>query len=205
MIKEKTILELNKIGAIKFGEFTLKSGLISPYYFDFRFLCSYPKILRNVAKVILGELKRLKLKYDLIAAVPYCAIPIASAMALEAGQPMIYTRKEAKDYGTKKMVEGSFKKGQTAVVIDDVISDGASKLEAIGPLQNEGIKVKDVFVIVDRGQGGPTVLKKKGFNCHSLATIDEVIAILKKHNKITEEQARKARRFMLLARNKSKR
>lgn len=202
MTKERLILEFNKIGAIKFGEFTLKSGLVSPYYFDFRFLCSYPKTLRNVARVILGELKRLKLKYDLIAAVPYCAIPIVSAMALEAEQPMIYTRKEAKAYGTKKMVEGSFKKGQTAVVFDDVVSDGASKLEAIGPLQSEGIKVRDIFVIVDRGQGGPAILKEKGFNCHALVTIDEVISILRKHNKITQEQAEKAREFMLSVRKK---
>lgn len=192
--KEKLILELFKIGAIKFGRFTLKSGKISPYYLDLRFLCSYPKVLKLVADEFNKML--LKSKFDVIAAVPYSAIPMATAIALLHNRRMIFTRKEIKEHGTKKLIEGIFNPGERAVIIDDVISDGASKLEVIGPLENEGLKVKDILVLLDRGQGGPAIMKSKGYNCHSIINIDEIISALEKNRKITPTQILEANDFL---------
>lgn len=192
--KERLITELFKIGAIKFGRFTLKSGKISPYYMDLRFLCSYPKILTLVA----GEFNKVlkKLKFDVIAAVPYSAIPMATAICLLHNRRMIFTRKEAKEHGTKKMIEGVFEEGEKAVIIDDVISDGASKFEVIAPLKAEGLKIEDVVVLLDRGQGGPAILKEKGYNCHALVSIFEIISVLSKNNKITKTQVLEAKDFL---------
>lgn len=187
------ILALFKIGAIKFGEFKLKSGLISPYYLDLRFLASYPEILKGVAGLFGKKLK--KLDFDLVAGVPYAAIPIATAIALQFNWPMIYTRKEKKEHGTGKLIEGIFKPGQKVLVIDDVISDGASKLEVITPLTEAGLIVHDIAVLLDRGQGGPQVVKSQGYNCICLTSIDEVLEILKSENLITEKQVKKAEEF----------
>jgi len=192
--KEKVVLALFKIGAIKFGSFKLKSGLISPYYLDLRFLCSYPKILKSIAAAYAHMLK--KLKFDLIAGVPYTGIPISTAIAVNHQWPMIFTRKEAKDHGIQRPIEGLYKKGQKVVIIDDVITDGASKFEMVNPLKHNGLKVKDVIVLLDRGQGGPENLRKKGFACHSLFTMQEVLQILKKHNKITEKEVKNSEEFM---------
>ncbi|MDO8639827.1 MAG: orotate phosphoribosyltransferase [bacterium] len=192
--KEKLILDLHKIGAIKFGRFTLKSGKISPYYLDLRFLCSYPKTLKKVASIFNEILEGIK--HDIIVGIPYTAIPIATAIAMLHGKRMIFTRKEAKDHGTKKLIEGVFKPKERAVMIDDVISDGASKFEVIEPLEKEGLIIKDAIVLLDRGQGGPKIMKNKGYNCHAAITIHEVIETLQKNKKITEIQVKEAIDFL---------
>lgn len=187
------ILALFKIGAIKFGKFKLKSGLISPYYLDLRFLASYPKVLWGVAELFGQKLKNLD--FDLIAGVPYAAFPIATAIALRFNWPMIYTRKEKKEHGTGKLIEGIFQPGQKVVLVDDVISDGASKLEVIAPLTEAGLVVRDIVVLLNRGQGGPQALEKQGYNCLYLVSIGGVLEILQKEGLISREQVEEAQRF----------
>lgn len=194
MNKENLILNFYKIGVIKFGKFTLKSGKISPYYFNLRSLCSYPRVLKKVAKAYAQILS--KLKFDALAGVPYAGIPLATAVSLLIGKRMIFTRKEVKEHGLGKMIIGDFKPKEKVVMIDDVITDGKSKLEAITPLKEAGLKVKDIIVIIDRGQGGPEIMKKNGYKCYSLLDIYDVIAILEKHKKITPEQIKEAKAFI---------
>src|SRR5574340_1051683 len=98
-------------GCIKFGDFTLKSGLRSPIYIDLRRIITYPKLLEQVGAAYLPLLRSLK--FDRIAGLPYAAIPIATAISLQGGYPMIYPRKETKAYGTKAEIEGEYHAGET--------------------------------------------------------------------------------------------
>ena len=184
--KEKLCLDLFKIGAVKFGEFTLKSGLKSPIYIDLRVLISYPDVLKEVAEEL--RKKTMGLQFDRIAGIPYAAISIATAISLENDIPMIYPRKEQKDYGTKRAIEGVYSQGERILVYDDLITTGDSKFEAIAPLEAAGLKIKDVVVLVDREQGGKDELKEKGYDLHPVFTMTEMLDILVEHNKITKEQ-----------------
>jgi len=160
-------------GCVKFGEFTLKSGLKSPIYIDLRRLVTYPRLLAQVANAYLSVLE--KLKFDRLAGLPYAAIPIVTTIGLQTGYPVIYPRKEIKTYGTKAEIEGEYQAGETTVVIDDLTTTGGSKFEGIEKLTNAGLIVKDVVVLIDRQSGAKEALAEAGFRLHAVLTIGEML------------------------------
>ena len=182
---DELYIKLFDAGCIKFGKFKLKSGIISPVYVDFRVLVSHPELLKLVGKHLAEKLSGLQ--YDRIAALPYAGLPIGVAASLEAGSPMIYPRKEAKDYGTAKLIEGKFEPGEQIVVVDDVITDGATKIESIKPLEEAGLKIKDVVIVLDREQGGKKILADAGYTLHSVTTLSETLDALVRLGKISED------------------
>ena len=192
--KKEFFLECYKLGIIKFGRFTLKSGIESPFYVDLRPLASDPKILKHLANYML-EMLPLD-NFDLICGVPYAALPMATAMSLESYIPLIIKRKEAKDYGTKKLIEGIFTKGQNCLLVEDVITSGKSLLETIPEVENEGLSVSDIVVVLDRQQGGKEILEKKGYRVHTLFTITEVCKILKDEGHLIDEEVERINDFL---------
>ncbi|MCL4363913.1 orotate phosphoribosyltransferase [Patescibacteria group bacterium] len=194
-MKEKMILDLHEVRIIDFGQFKLKSGIMSPYYIDLRMLVTFPHLLELVSDV-LWEKIRLK-PFDLIAGVPYAALPISTAISLRYNRPLIFMRKEAKDYGKKKLIEGVYHKGQYVVVIDDVISDGASKFETIKPIEDVGLVVSQVVVLLDRGQGGVQAVQKKGYHCIAITNMEEVLEVLYRHGRISYEQLTECQKFII--------
>ena len=179
---ETIVLDLARIGAIRFGEFTLKSGEVSPVYIDLRLLASYPDVLDRVAGAYARVLQALE--YDRIAAIPYAALPIGTAVSLHTGCPMIYPRKEIKQYGTARPIEGCFERGERVIVLDDLITTGTSKMETIGPLEAAGLEVQDIVVLIDRQGGGMEELTQAGYCLHSVLTLTEVLDILLAHSRI---------------------
>jgi len=185
---------LLKIGSIQFGEFTLKSGRVSPIYIDLRRLIAYPDFLQHVARAYSTML--VDLHYDHLAALPYAALPITSAICVLGGWSMVYPRKEEKEYGTRALVEGVFSSGETAVVIDDLITTGGSKLEGISKLQENGLQVRDIVVLIDRSQDADSYLLKHGFQLHAYLTLSELLQYYQEDGKITAEQARSVRQYL---------
>lgn len=192
--KKEFFLECYKHGIIKFGQFTLKSGIESPFYVDLRPLASDPKILKNLANYLL-EMLPLD-NFDLICGVPYAALPMATAMSLESYLPLIIKRKEAKQYGTKKLIEGLYQKGQNCLLVEDVITSGKSLLETIPEIENEGLKVSDIVVVLDRGQGGKELLESKGYRVHTLFTIQEVCTILQEEGHLLDDEITRINDFL---------
>ncbi|MBU8881653.1 orotidine-5'-phosphate decarboxylase [Kaistella sp. DKR-2] len=192
--KKQFFLECYQLGIIKFGRFTLKSGIESPFYVDLRPLASDPKILKRLANYLLDMLPLDN--FDLICGVPYAALPMATAMSLESYLPLIIKRKEAKDYGTKKMIEGIYTKGQNCLLVEDVITSGKSLLETIPEIENEGISVSDIVVVLDRQQGGKEMLETKGYRVHTLFTISEVCKILKDEGHLSDDEVLRINDFL---------
>ncbi|PID87989.1 MAG: hypothetical protein CSB06_02685 [Bacteroidia bacterium] len=193
MTKELFVLRLHDIEAIKFGEFTLKSGLKSPFYINIRDMISYPRILNGIAKLIADKVQHLQ--FDYIAGIPYTALPIATLVADILDKSLIYMRKEEKSYGTKSNIIGKFKKGEKCLIIDDLITTGESMLETAEKFREAGLQVLDFAVIIDRSQNGEEIMQQHGYRLHSFVNVNEIIQILEAGHRISRDQASAVKRF----------
>ncbi len=186
--------DLIESACVRFGQFKLKSGIMSPIYLDLRRLVTHPRILRRVAQAYATKLRELN--FDRIAGIPYAALPIATAIALEMNRPLIYPRREAKDYGTKAVIEGDFNAGETIVVIDDLATTGGSKIEAIQKLEEASLKVRDIVVLIDRGQGAGPMLAEAGYQLHAVAALPELLDEWRRSGAISREQFEEVKQFL---------
>jgi uridine monophosphate synthetase len=185
---------LLEAGCVRFGQFTLKSGLRSPIYLDLRQLISAPALLSQVASAYVARLAELK--FDRLAALPYAALPIGTAISLQGGWPMIYPRKEAKEYGTAATIEGAYAAGERAVVIDDLATTGGSKFEAIDKLKAAGLAVEDVVVLIDRQSGAAEALAEAGYRLHAVFTLSAMLDHWEQTGRVPAEQIAATRAFL---------
>ncbi len=188
MKQEEFIRTLIELDVVKFGDFTLKSGARSPFYLDLRQLLKSPAMLETAADY-LAE-KAGELEFDLIVGIPYTAVPLASLLAVKLNKPLIIPRKEQKEYGTGGMIMGSFKKGNKCLVIDDLITNGSSKIETAALLEKSGLQVKDFLVIIDRRKEGDKSIEEKGFSISSLFSLNDIIKSLETQHLLSSDKSR---------------
>jgi len=192
--RDELAYALYEADCVRFGEFRLHSGALSPVYIDLRRLVSHPDVLERVAAVYAELLAPLS--FDRIAALPFAALPIGTAVSLQTGRPLIYPRPSRKDYGTGQLIEGAYAPGERIVILDDLITTGGSKIEALAPLRDEGLIVEDVVVLLDREQGGRADLAAHGIRLHAALTLRDVTASLERQGLISSEQARRVRDYL---------
>ncbi len=181
---------LVKVEAVRFGAFTLASGRLSSYYVDLRTVPSFPgaysAVIDSYLELIKHEMKPKS--FDAMAGIPTAGLTISSPIALKLGKPMIYARKEEKQHGTQKKIEGVIKPGWKVLVIDDLITTGGSLLLAIESIRAEGAEVKDALVLIDRLEGGRARLRQGGVNLHSVTDILEISDILYAQEMISDDE-----------------
>jgi uridine monophosphate synthetase len=136
------------------------------------------------------------LQFERLAALPYAAIPIGTAIALQGGYPLLYPRRETKDYGTRAAIEGEYRSGETVVVIDDLATTGGSKFEAIDKLTAAGLQVRDVVVLVDRQSGAGQALSAAGYNLHAVLTLTQMLDHWDRTGLVARTDLEAARRFV---------
>lgn len=178
---------LFRIGALRFGNFTLSSGRRSSYYLDLRVIPSYPEVYaqaiedyRELAEGV-GEGN-----FDVVAGVATAGVTISSPLAFLLKKPMVYVRKEEKGYGLGRQVEGATRPGQKALVIDDLVTTGGSVISAVEALRKTGCTVKEVAVLVDRLEGGKANLAGVGVRLNAYAQVTELVETLYQKRMMTK-------------------
>jgi len=179
-------------GALKFGRFKLKSGIVSPYYIDLSWLLSSPESFSKIVNLVAQEIKRLASdrRIDKLASIELKGALILPSVACKLRMPCVIVRKESKTYGLRgRIAGGTVNPGDRFIFFDDVVTRGGSKIEGIKPIEEAGGKIETVLVVVDREQGGKEELEERGYSLVSITTISEVVHSLLKFGKISHNQA----------------
>ncbi|GAV02100.1 hypothetical protein RvY_12705 [Ramazzottius varieornatus] len=195
---DEIILEFYAAGVIKLGQYKLKSGVMSPIYIDLRELIGFPKLLNTAAQLLHNVIrqKSSSISCDVLCGAPYAAVPVCTLVTVAQNIPMVMRRKEVKEYGTKKAVEGPVKDGAKCVIIDDVCTSGLSIMETATDLRKVGLVVEHAVILLDREAGGPFNLQNEGITLHSVMTLSYVCQTLVKSGKLDPKMAKQIEQFM---------
>lgn len=183
MEKESRLLSLlEECGAVQYGSFVLSSGKKSDYYVDVKRACSVPSVLKEIASMMSDIISGIDV--DWVAGVELGAVPIATAVSLETGLPMIMIRKQAKEHGIKDLIVGDLQAGDRIVLVEDVTTTGGSVVKGIEAIRSAGGVIETVVAVVDREEGASENLENQDVRLLSLVSAAQ---LLRKHEKIKND------------------
>lgn len=179
---------LSACGAVKFGRFTLTSGATSPYYVDVKQAMTDPATLRQIAQAFAALVEEHG-PFDAVGGMELGAVPLATALSLEADLPLLIVRKDDRGHGTGKRIEGRDPSGQRVFVVEDVTTSGGSTVEAVKVLREAGADVAHAAVVVDRESGGHDALAAIDVTLHPLVTASRLLDSPEAQAAIAEAEA----------------
>lgn len=180
MIDRSTLIRLLAERSVRRGKFTLASGRESTYYVDARLTSMSPEGLATVGPLALDAIRQRGWQVDAVGGLTLGADPISYAIAIAsvASPPLVRAftvRKEAKQHGTGRLIEGPMNEGDRVVVVEDVITTGGSALRAAEAIQRGGATISGIVALVDREEGGRAILEATGFEVICLSTVSELL------------------------------
>ncbi len=194
-----------QLGAIQFGDFSLgRTARHSPVYVNPKLIISRPESLSRVASILHEELQMAMSRrnkpltqFDLVAGVPIGGLHIATALSLATQAPLLYVRPGAsEDDEERPHIEGIYRPGQTAIIVDDLATGGGSLIDTANRLRRAGIFVKDAIVLIDREQGAQRRLEGIGVRMHAMVTMEMLLRYLNSTGKLQDEDYRNALHYI---------
>ena len=200
-MSKKIAEKLINIGSVQFSfenHFTLTSGLKSPVYVDCRRIISFVEERDFIMNEAINYFKKNKLQFDLIAGGETAGIPYAAIISEKIKKPMLYIRKKPKGFGKNQQIEGDFKENENTILIEDLATDGGSKVIFVEAIRKAKLKVKDIFVIFyyDIFNFKDSVLSKLDVNIHSLCTWKDIIAVIEEKNLYYQDDINNLKKFL---------
>ena len=200
-MSKKIAEKLIKIGSVQFSfekHFTLTSGLKSPVYVDCRRIISFVEERDFIINEAINYFKKNNLQFDLIAGGETAGIPYAAIISEKIKKPMLYIRKKPKGFGKNQQIEGDFKENEKTILIEDLATDGGSKVIFVEAIRKAKLKVKDIFVIFyyDIFNFKDSVLSKLEVNIHSLCTWKDIIAVIEEKNLYNQNDINNLKQFL---------
>ncbi len=194
----KILIDIKSVNFAFDNHFTLTSGLKSPVYVDCRRIISYVKEREFIFKKALNYIKNNNLSFDILAGGETAGIPYATFLADKLNKPMIYIRKKPKGFGINKQIEGNFKKDDKALLVEDLATDGGSKIIFVNALREARLKVKDIFVIFyyDIFDFASSELSKLNVNIHSLCTWNDIINYIESEKIFSDSEVLSLKEFL---------
>lgn len=185
----KTLLELNAVTLNSKKPYRYASGILSPVYTDCRVLMAYPKKRREIRDLYIDAIKKSAVEFAVVAGTATAGIPHAAWIADKLNLPMVYVRGKAKDHGKENLMEGIIKKGQKAIVIEDLVSTGESAINSVQAVREAGGQVEYVFSIITYGmEKAQQSFKDNNLKLISLTTFHDVVQQAKEMDYINKEE-----------------
>ena len=156
------------------GEFVLRSGRRSRYYLDKYLFETRPELLGPLGEAIAAAVHEVDPDSVRLAGPELGAVALAAAASLASGLPFVIVRKEAKDYGTSKRLEGAFEEGELVCLVEDVVTSGGAAVEAVEALREAGLEVRNAVCVVDREEGGADALAREGVHLRALFSVSDL-------------------------------
>ena len=193
-----------QLGAIQFGDFSLgRTARHSPVYVNPKLIIARPEALARVAALLDEELRMAMARrnkqvaaFDLVAGVPIGGLHIATALALQAQTPLLYVRPGAGEDEERPHIEGIYRPGQTAIIVDDLATGGGSLVDTADQLRRAGVFVRDAVVLIDREQGAQRRLESVGVRMHAMVTMEMLLTYLHSTGKLNDEDYSRAMRYI---------
>ena len=182
-----------RLGGVQFGDFSLgRTVRHSPVYLNPKLLISRPGTLSRAASLIESELQMAMTRrkqpvapFDVIAGVPIGGLHLATALSLQMMVPLLYARPDVDD-DARPYIEGVYRPGQTAVIVDDLAAGGGSLVQTAERLRRAGLHVRDAVVLIDREQGADRRLDELGVRLHSMLTLEVLLTYLHEARRISD-------------------
>ncbi len=196
----KWLLDIKAVNFRPNQPYTFTAGWASPVYIDCRWLISFTEARRRILQLAVEMLNRDAdmLNTDLVAGGETAGIPYAAWIAETIGKPMLYVRKQPKGFGRDAQIEGMLKQGQKVLLVEDLATDGGSKINFVNALRSAGGTVSDIFVVFFYSvfPGAQDALDEASVKLHYLCTWDDVLQVADEGEYFPSDTIKEVREFL---------